>query len=596
MSDRDVAAMSLYTLIPLLSCIASAVLATSILQRNSAHRANRQGALMVAGVSVWALCEVLWNSQANPETARVFLRLSALGWVFIGPLALDILLEITGESTPRNQRLLRVCYGISTALLAAAWFTPWMHTGMVPTHWGWGYEIGWLHPVFVAFTVACIGMGFRAGWRAYGTAAQGEKAQALYVSGGIAIPLLVASTTDGLLPLAGHQPIRLGTAAMTCFALSIAWAFYRYGYSLLAPGTFAQEILATLPTGVAMLRVDGRIRSVNGTMARLLGTRSEILVGTQVRTLLCGAEVDLRQEFSELECQMQAFDGPRVAVSLSATLLRDLRQDPIGLVLVVRDVTELAALRSSLVMSDRLAAVGELAAGIAHEINNPLAYVRSNLSLLRRHWEALEGEIAKTGTPEYTAMLLSESEEMIDESLQGVDRAVAICRDVRGLAHAAHGERENADVNALLDGVIRMAASQLKRTAAIVKDYDTILPLPCSPQELQQVFLNLVMNAGQAIDECGEIRVRTRMLDDAIVVSVVDDGCGIPPEMLERIFEPFFTTKAVGQGTGLGLGIALEIVRKHGGEMRVDSVLDEGTEFSVRLPVGADRMEPHSNV
>jgi signal transduction histidine kinase len=301
------------------------------------------------------------------------------------------------------------------------------------------------------------------------------------------------------------------------------------------------------------------------------------------------------EEVSELECQMQAFGGPRVAVSISSTILYDLQQDPIGLVLVVRDVTELSALRSSLVMSDRLAAVGELAAGIAHEINNPLAYVRSNLSLLRRHWEALEGEIAKTGTPEYTAMLLSESEEMIDESLQGVDRAVAICRDVRGLAHAAHGKRQTADVNALLDGVIRMAASQMERSNAIVKDYGSVSPLPCVPQELQQVFLNLVMNAAQAIGDTGEIRVVTRMDDDAIVVNVADDGCGIPPDMLERIFEPFFTTKPVGEGTGLGLGIALEIVRKHGGEMRVESASGRGTEFSVRLPIAVDRMEPHPN-
>jgi PAS domain S-box-containing protein len=584
--------MTLYLLIPLSACIASAVLATAILARDTSHRANRLAALMLSGVSFWALCELLWNSRSDPETARIFLRLSALGWVFIGPLALGVLREITGKRTLRTQKVVPYLYGTAAGFLVASWFTPWMHSGVVPTRWGWGYEIGWLHPVYLAFTVVCILVGLADGWRAYRTASPGEKAQALSVGGGIIIPLCLASATDGLLPLAGFQTPHLGTTAMSLFGISIAWGFYRYGYSLLVPGAFASEILETFPIGVAMLRIDGRIRSANGTMARLLGTLPEALVGVQVRDLLFGHELDLMEEVAEVECQMRSFGNGRVPVSISSTILCDRQQTPIGLVLMARDVREVLALRSRLVMSDRLAAVGELAAGIAHEINNPLAYVRSNLVLLRKHWDELESAIDKTGTPEYTAVLLAESEEMIDESLQGVDRAVAIVRDVRGLSHAAQSEREMADVNALLDGVIRMVNSQLRRSSAIVKDYAAVPPLPCAPQELQQVFLNLVMNAAQAIDETGEIRVKTRVMDDFVRVYVEDDGCGIPPEMVRRIFDPFFTTKAVGEGTGLGLGIALEIVRKHGGEIGVESEPGEGTAFCVRLPIHADRMEP----
>jgi two-component system NtrC family sensor kinase len=325
-------------------------------------------------------------------------------------------------------------------------------------------------------------------------------------------------------------------------------------------------------------------------MARLLGTTRAQLVGVQVRDLVFGCELDLMQEVHEVECRIRHFGGRRVPVSVSSTILCDLQQAPIGLVLVVRDVREVAELRSHLAMSDRLAAVGELAAGIAHEINNPLAYVRSNLALLRQHWSELEKAIEKSGTPEYTAVLLSEGEEMIDESLEGVDRAVAIVRDVKGLSQASRREHEAADVNALLDGVIRMATSQLDRSTRIVKDYAPVPPLPCAPQELQQVFLNLVMNAGQAIGVSGEIRVTTRATGNSILIRVEDDGCGIAQETVGRIFDPFFTTKPVGEGTGLGLGIALEIVRKHGGEIAVESEPGEGTAFCVRLPVHADRM------
>jgi len=584
--------MTFFLLVPLLACVASAVLATAIFARATSHRANRLAALMLSGVSFWALCEVLWNSRPDPETARVFLRLSALGWVFIGPLALGVLREIAGERTHRSRKVVPYLYGTSAGFFVASCFTPWMHSGVVPTRWGWGYEIGWLHPIYLAFTVACILVGLAEGWRAYRTASPGEKAQALSAGGGIVIPLCVASATDGLLPLAGVQPFHLGTTAMTLFGVSIAWGFYRYGYSLLAPGAFANEILETFPVGVAMLRTDGRIRSANGSMARLLETLPEVLVGVQIRDLLCGHELDPMGEVTEVECQMRCFGGGRVPVSISSTILCDRQQAPIGLVLMARDLREVVALRSRLVVSDRLAAVGELAAGIAHEINNPLAYVRSNLTLLRKHWEELESAIEKNDPPEVSAFLLAESEEMIDESLQGVDRAAAILRDVKGLSHAAQSEREMADVNALLDGVIRMVNSQMRCSSTIVKDYTAVPLLPCAPQELQQVFLNLVMNAAQAIDEEGEIRVKTRVVDDCVFVYVEDDGCGIPPERVGRIFDPFFTTKAVGEGTGLGLGIALEIVRKHGGEIGVESEPGEGTEFWVRLPIHADRMEP----
>jgi len=586
--------MTLYLLIPLTAAVVTAALATAIFIRDPKQRANRLATRLVSGVTLWSLCEVLWNLQGDAEAARILLRISSLGWVFLGPLALDLMREITGDSRPGRRRSSRRLYAIASLFLFAALFTPWMHRGMVATSWGWGYEIGWLHLVYLGFTVGCIAVGLDAGRRAYRTASPGERGQAAFVSGGILVPVFVASATDSLLPLLGFQPPRLGTAAMTLFALSIAWGFYRYGYSLLAPGTFANEILDTLPNGVAMIRVDGRIRNANATMAEMYGAPSEALVGLEIEQLLCGFECDPGEETKEVECQMNTFSGGRIAVAVSSTIVRDQRQASIGFVLVVRDVGEMVALRNRLAMSDRLAAVGKLAAGIAHEINNPLAYVRSNLSLLREHWAAIEGEISKTDTPEYTSVLLSESEEMIDESLQGVDRAVAIIRDVRGLSHAERTERDTADVNLLLDGVIRMARSQLPRATSIVKQFEELPLLECAPQELHQVFSNLVMNAGQAVGGTGEIRVTTRERDDSIVVSVIDDGCGIPADRVGRIFEPFFTTKPVGEGTGLGLGIALDIVQRHGGEIDVESTPGDGAVFRVRLPLHTDRMEPRN--
>jgi PAS domain S-box-containing protein len=393
----------------------------------------------------------------------------------------------------------------------------------------------------------------------------------------------------------GIQVLHLGTIVHASLGGAIAWTFYRSGYPLLAPGLFASEILETLPDGVAMLRLDGRIRFGNNAMAKLLGRPTSQLDGLDIRELIQGLRGRLIDELTEVECELTSDDGGAVPISLSSAALSDRQGLPIGIVLVARDLRELEALRGRLVVSGRLAAVGELAAGIAHEINNPLTYVRANLSLLRQHWESLGTELEKSGASGSCDELIAEGAEMIDESLEGVDRASAIVRDVKGLAHAGRGERTAADLNDLLDGVLRMATPQLRVTAVVEKDYGALPLVICAPQELQQVFLNLILNASQAISHRGTIRVRTEAQNRSVMAWIEDDGCGIEADMLDRIFDPFFTTKPVGEGTGLGLGIAHQIVRKHGGEITIDSEPGRGSVFGVRLPVRADTLEGELN-
>ncbi len=268
--------------------------------------------------------------------------------------------------------------------------------------------------------------------------------------------------------------------------------------------------------------------------------------------------------------------------------LKDRSGCDVGLVLVVRDLHEVVVLRDRLLLSGRLAAVGELAAGIAHEISNPLAFVRANLSLMREHWSSLGEQLEKGGMKRDASELLAEGEEMLDGSLEGVDRAAAIVRDVRGLAHAGGRERQAADLNQLLEGVLRIAAPQLRGRATLEKEFGDVPPVWGTPQELQQVFLNLVLNALQALEEAGTIRIATRKQGDFVFACVEDDGCGIEPEIRGRIFDPFFTTKPVGEGTGLGLGITYGIIRNHGGDIAVESEPGRGTRFCVQMPVATD--------
>jgi len=585
--------VSLYLAVPLFACASSAVLAAIIWIRDPGDRASRLGALLVSGATLWSFCEVLWNPQDDAGVVMALVKASALGWVWIGPLALHLLHEATGDRSPAVRRVLPVLYGASLGFLLVDWLTPYLHRRVFPTAWGWAYDFGWAYPFFYVFTVSCIAWGLVLGWRALRhSATPAEREQARWLTAAIFVPMVVASLTDGLLPLAGFHPPRIGTASFAVLGAMIFWSFHRYGYSLLAPGTFAREILETLPDGVALLRNDGSVRTANSALARLLeaeGGRVEGLVLDDRFSELPDAPGDAA--LREVQCELRTVRARRVPVSLSTAVLRDKRGSPIGRVVVMRDQREMVALRNRLLLSGRLAAVGELAAGIAHEINNPLAFVRSNLGLLHEHWQAMAKELAEREDGSADRAGIGEGEELIEESLDGVDRAVAIIRDVKGLSHAGRGEREVADLHALLDGALRMAAPQLRGRVHIEKRYGEDVPgITCAPQELQQVFLNLVLNAGQAVGEAGRITVSTERRGPNVVVSVEDDGCGIEPEHLERIFDPFFTTKRMGEGTGLGLGIAYEIVRRHRGDILVESEAGRGACLRVRLPVDADTL------
>jgi len=588
--------LSIYLVLPLLACIFTSILATIVCCRGPRDRSSLDAVLLLGGVAFWAACEVLWNSRSDPDFAFAYIKASALGWAFIGPLGVGLALAVTGEAAPRIRRALPALTATGALFLLFDWFTPWFHTGVVRTHWGWGYVLGPAFVFFQLYILGCMWLVFAVGRQAYrGMNTERERYHARWVGGGLLCSLALAGLTDGLLPMFGLQVPHLGTIVHASLGGAIAWTFYRSGYPLLAPGLFASEILETLPDGVAMLRLDGRIRFGNNAMAKLLGRPTSQLDGLDIRELIQGLRGRLIDELTEVECELTSDDGGAVPISLSSAALSDRQGLPIGIVLVARDLRELEALRGRLVVSGRLAAVGELAAGIAHEINNPLTYVRANLSLLRQHWESLGTELEKSGASGSCDELIAEGAEMIDESLEGVDRASAIVRDVKGLAHAGRGERTAADLNDLLDGVLRMATPQLRVTAVVEKDYGALPLVICAPQELQQVFLNLILNASQAISHRGTIRVRTEAQNRSVMAWIEDDGCGIEADMLDRIFDPFFTTKPVGEGTGLGLGIAHQIVRKHGGEITIDSEPGRGSVFGVRLPVRADTLEGELN-
>jgi PAS domain S-box-containing protein len=250
-------------------------------------------------------------------------------------------------------------------------------------------------------------------------------------------------------------------------------------------------------------------------------------------------------------------------------------------VVSARDLTDRKQMQSRLVLSDRLVAMGTLAAGVAHEINQPLTFVISNLSFLAHELRALGAEL-QPGR-------LAEVEEVLREAAMGANKVRQIVGDLKTFSRADDDVPTAINLQNVIESALTIARAELRSRARVVRDYVEVPPVEGSEGRLGQVFLNLLINAAQAIPagqpEHNEIRIRLRAVQGHVIVEVQDTGSGIPPEMRARIFDPFFTTKPVGEGTGLGLGIAYQIIEQHRGKISVESRPGRGTTFRVHLPL-----------
>jgi PAS domain S-box-containing protein len=323
-----------------------------------------------------------------------------------------------------------------------------------------------------------------------------------------------------------------------------------------------------------------------------------------------------------LKCRNK--DGTRLVEELSLSPIRSGDGQLSGFVVVKRDISEQLQMEQQLLRGQKLEAVGQLAAGIAHEINTPTQYVSDNIRFLKDSFGDLSGLIAalealdsaatggqipatelhKVLEDADTGYLLAEIPKSIDQSLDGVSRIANIVRAMKEFSHPAT-ERTPLDINRAMASTATVASNEWKYVAELQTDFDPDLPqVPVMPGDFNQVILNMIVNAAHAIGDVvgdggngrGTITLSTRRVDDWAEIRIADTGCGMTPETAARIFDPFFTTKAVGKGTGQGLAITHNVVvNKHGGTIKVESAPGQGTTFIIRLPLSvndADAQDP----
>lgn len=282
---------------------------------------------------------------------------------------------------------------------------------------------------------------------------------------------------------------------------------------------------------------------------------------------------------------------------------------------VEKKTKEIKETQARLMQQEKMVSIGQLAAGVAHEINNPMGFISSNLNSLEEYTNDIRSLIEQYRTliPGLNeAMVIEEGRVAISERLdrivalekemdidfvlddipslmkecqEGTERIKNIVIDLKDFAHPGDHKLKYADINRSLDSTLNIVWNELKYKATVKKEYGDLPQVKCYPQQLNQVFMNLLVNAAQAIEKQGEINITTRALDRKVEIKISDTGKGIPKGNLSKIFDPFFTTKEVGKGTGLGLNVVYNIIKKHKGTIDVQSEAGKGSTFTIRIPV-----------
>ena len=347
-----------------------------------------------------------------------------------------------------------------------------------------------------------------------------------------------------------------------------------------------RTLIERSPDAIVVHR-EGTLSFVNAATVRMLGyERAEELQGRPVEALVLHGEAVALTRYSGVDTLCEVHFRHRagrlvMGEVVSFPLLFD--GEP-RMVSLVRDITERKQVQEKLRAAERMASLGTLSAGMAHEVNNPIAYVQSNLGFIQEELHALVGTEEKLEGERWGEVL-----EALRESEAGCQRIRDIVLDLKTFSRGDEESRGPVHLHTVLDSCVNIARGEIRHRAQLVKDYGVIPPVHANESRLGQIFLNLIVNAAQAIPEADvkshEIRITTTHEGEWVRVAVKDSGIGIPPENRARLFDPFFTTKPIGVGTGLGLSICHGIVLTMGGRIEVESEVGQGTTFQVFLPV-----------
>jgi PAS domain S-box-containing protein len=416
----------------------------------------------------------------------------------------------------------------------------------------------------------------------------------------VVVPLFHDGKSVGILKVSSSRARAFGTREVELLDMMAGFvsAALVHAAALDALRLQEEELRLTFeiaPIGMAIVGLDGRIMRVNASLCTSLGYSAEALSSKTFAELTHPDDVagDVAEFQRLVRGEIESYSRPKRYIrpdgsirhaELHASIARGASGEPRHCVSAVEDVTERTKSEARLALADRLSSAGTLAAGVAHEINNPLSYVHTNLELLAEHLHAVAAGVIQID--------LAEASALVEDSREGARRVRTIVRQLRTFSRADSERREVIDLVPILELSMNMVSNEIRHRARLVRKFGSAPLVLGDDGRLSQVFINLLVNAAHSIVEGAASRneIRVEVSTDPqgrAVVEVRDTGRGIDPGAQSRIFDPFFTTKPIGEGTGLGLAICHEIITQHGGEIWVESTGPKGTEFRVALPAAA---------
>jgi hypothetical protein len=344
---------------------------------------------------------------------------------------------------------------------------------------------------------------------------------------------------------------------------------------------FSESVIESVPVGICVISLDGRITTWNSAIGQMMGMGRDQALGcsawevfdadllSTIQSATGRSDWAIAEPRHIYKYSASVGDGRQLTLNISLAPFEAATGAVAGMLIVMENVTERVRLEEQLLQSEKLSSIGLLAAGVAHEVNTPLAGISSYAQMLLD--EVPEGDPKRT---------------LLEKIKAQTDRASQIVNNLLNFSRTGDSQFRDVEINKVLDDTLQLVEPQLRSAKIeVICNYDSNLPpVYGNVSKLQQVFLNLILNARDAMPEGGRLTIQTRMVDSSLVIDFRDTGVGIPPEHIPHIYDPFFTTKEVGQGTGLGLAISYGIIQEHGGRIFVESRVGQGTHFTIKLP------------
>lgn len=570
--------MNGFAFISLGSCTISFLLGNFVYYQNKRDSLNVIFAFYCLCMAYLAFAEFMYRQATSMSMADLWLKASAL-WPFNLALLLHFTLIFTGY---RNFFKTKWSYFLIYIPILIFSITAFLLTEPIKEYWGYTYcrttsmkIIGnscGLSYGLLAFVLLLkyyfITRNFK------------KKQQTKCILLGQLFPTFAPIVTEGLLPTLNIKFPESIVASITIFAVFTVYAIWKYELFIINPATTAENIISTMPDSLILMDPDLKILEANQSLRQLLGYEKRELMG-QPLDILLGKPEDITEKIQvellskgiirNCEINYQTKAGGNIPVLFSGSVIKDRQGYIVGIVGIGSDIRAIKQLQGQLFQSEKLAAIGQLAGGVAHEINNPVGVI--------------------LGFAQSIVKRIS-FDDPLSMPLKSIEREAIRCKKLIGdlltFSRAGKTEAEPIDINRTIDETLSLITAQTKvMDIVIVKQFETGLPsITANKNQIQQVIVNLCNNAIDAMLNGGRLTILTRRDADQIIIKISDTGQGIIEAVKKHIFEPFFTTKDVGKGTGLGLSLCYEIMQKHHGVIEVESEIGKGTTFIIKLPEG----------